>query len=78
MEDTAMPYMVTDIPETRRPVEHVVSEVLMDCPLALQDIVRACVAAQGLAAVLEALGELFGDAGSLDGILNDTERREVV
>jgi hypothetical protein len=40
-----------------------VREHLADFPLQLYDVMLACVESQGLAAVLEAIGEVYGNAG---------------
>ncbi|HEY3412787.1 MAG TPA: hypothetical protein VGM51_06985 [Armatimonadota bacterium] len=41
----------------------VVREHLADYPLQLYDIILACVEAQGLASVLDTIGEIHGNAG---------------
>ena len=40
-----------------------VREHLADWPLDMTDILRACIASQGLQAVLEGIAELFGASG---------------
>lgn len=44
-------------------VPKAVKQLLMDFPLRLTDVLRAAIAAVGLATVLDTIGELFGNAG---------------
>lgn len=47
-------------------IDQHVKEHLMDFPLDLTDILRACVSVVGLSDVLSGIGELFGNSGQED------------
>lgn len=44
-------------------IDQQVKEHLMDFPLDLTDVLRACICVIGLADVLSGIGELFGNSG---------------